>query len=180
MVSARLSKLVLSGVTGTVQSEEVLVEDWCNQFGHTIGTVAFGADGMLYAGGGDGAAHGVVDYGQFGGSPGSPIPVNPCGDPPTPTGTTPTPDTAKGGALRTQAAGTTAREATTGMIPDATTMVEPLNFGWPCYEGKDRQVEYKRAGLGVCDDLYGAGRWSGHDGLDHRGAAARVAVGSLS
>jgi glucose/arabinose dehydrogenase/PKD repeat protein len=85
VVSARLSRLQAAGnaMTG---SEQVLVEDWCQQYpSHSIGTVEFGQDGKLYASGGDGASFNFVDYGQDG------SPVNPCGDP-----------AAEGGALRSQ------------------------------------------------------------------------------
>ena len=38
---------------------------WCQQFpSHTIGTVAFGPDGALYASAGDGSSYSYVDYGQ--------------------------------------------------------------------------------------------------------------------
>jgi len=229
LVSARVSKLVLSSPGGAVTSEQVLVEDWCQQMSsHSIGTIAFGADKKLYAGGGDGASFNVVDYGQLGGSAGSPTPVNPCGDPPTAAGTRPVPATAQGGALRSQAAGIGARGSVTGkitlsgtviridpdtglgvpgnpwfnragaddnekrviaygfrnpfrfslrggtnelwlgdvgwtnteeinVIPDATTMTAPLNYGWPCYEGNSRQGGYDGANLGVCENLYSQG-----------------------
>lgn len=94
MVSARLSRLQASGdhMTG---SEQVLINDWCQQFpSHSIGDLAFGADGALYASGGDGASFGAVDYGQFGG--------NPCGDPPAGAAGTESAPTAEGGALRSQ------------------------------------------------------------------------------
>ncbi|WP_329521591.1 PQQ-dependent sugar dehydrogenase [Spirillospora sp. NBC_01491] len=75
-------------------SEQVLVEDWCQQFSsHSVGTLAFGKDGQLYAGGGDGASFGYADYGQK---------DNACGDPPKPAGTPLTAPTAEGGALRAQ------------------------------------------------------------------------------
>ena len=76
-VVARLSRLQAIGnvMTGP---EQVLVEDWCQQYpSHSIGTVAFGADGALYASGGDGASFTFADYGQDGN------PLNPCGDPPS-------------------------------------------------------------------------------------------------
>jgi PKD repeat protein len=96
VVSARLSRLQAAGnaMTG---SEQVLVEDWCQQYpSHSIGTVEFGQDGALYASGGDGASFNYVDYGQDG------TPLNPCGDPPGGAGSTLTPPTAEGGALRSQ------------------------------------------------------------------------------
>jgi glucose/arabinose dehydrogenase/PKD repeat protein len=102
VVSGRLSKLTASGDTMT-GPEQVLIEDWCQQYGsHSIGELAFGADGALYVSGGEGASFTFADYGQGGGSPGSPIPKNPCGDPPGGVGATLTPPTAEGGALRSQ------------------------------------------------------------------------------
>jgi glucose/arabinose dehydrogenase/PKD repeat protein len=91
VVSARLSKI---GPTG---AEQVLIEDWCQQYpSHSIGTLAFGADGALYATGGDGASFNFTDYGDAG------TPDNPCGDPPGGVGGSMTPPTAEGGALRSQ------------------------------------------------------------------------------
>ncbi|HKY65557.1 MAG TPA: PQQ-dependent sugar dehydrogenase [Acidimicrobiales bacterium] len=88
LVSGRISRLRMEG--GAWDGvEHVLVEDFCSQFpSHTIGTLAFGADGALYAGAGDGADFNNADYGQRGG--------NPCGDPPL-----------EGGALRAQDVRTT-------------------------------------------------------------------------
>ena len=85
IVQGRLSRipLVAGGVGG---SEQVLIQDWCQQFpSHSIGDLHFGSDGKLYVTGGDGASFNNVDYGQFG------SPVNPCGDPAN-----------EGGALRSQ------------------------------------------------------------------------------
>jgi glucose/arabinose dehydrogenase len=93
LVGARVSKLTAVGDVwdGT---EQVLIEDWCQQYiSHSIGTLAFGPDGALYVGGGDGASFVFADYGQ-GGSP-----QNPCRDP---GGPRPTPPTAEGGAFRSQ------------------------------------------------------------------------------
>jgi glucose/arabinose dehydrogenase len=96
MVSGRLSRLQAAGNTMT-GPEQVLVEDWCQQYpSHSVGTVEFGADGSLYASGGDGASFEYVDYGQTG------SPLNPCGDPPGNIGATLSPPTAEGGALRSQ------------------------------------------------------------------------------
>jgi PKD repeat protein len=96
VVSGRLSRLQAAGnvMTG---SEQVLVEDWCQQYpSHSIGTVEFGQDGKLYASGGDGASFNFADWGQDG------TPLNPCGDPPGGVGATLAPPTAEGGALRSQ------------------------------------------------------------------------------
>jgi glucose/arabinose dehydrogenase len=96
VVSARLARLTANGnqMTG---SEQVLINDWCQQYpSHSIGSLAFGADGALYVSGGDGASFNFADWGQDGN------PLNPCGDPPGGVGATLTPPTAEGGALRSQ------------------------------------------------------------------------------
>jgi uncharacterized repeat protein (TIGR01451 family) len=97
VVSARLSRLTANGnfMTGP---EQVLINDWCQQYpSHSIGSLAFGADGALYVTGGDGASFNFTDWGQAGN------PVNPCGDPPGDgPGTALTPPSAEGGALRSQ------------------------------------------------------------------------------
>jgi glucose/arabinose dehydrogenase len=76
VVTSRVSRLQADGDTMT-GSEHVLIQgEWCQQFpSHSSGDVKFGADGMLYVTGGDGANFNDVDYGQFGSPP------NPCGDP---------------------------------------------------------------------------------------------------
>jgi glucose/arabinose dehydrogenase len=85
VVSARLSRLTASGNSMT-GSEQVLIEDWCQQYpSHSIGDLAFGADGALYVSAGDAASFNFTDWGQDGSPP------NPCGDPPL-----------EGGALRSQ------------------------------------------------------------------------------
>jgi glucose/arabinose dehydrogenase len=90
--SSRLSRLQASG-NQMVGSEQVLVEDWCYQLGHAAGTIAFGPDGSLYTGSGDGATWNYADWGQTG---------NACGDPPGAVGVDLSPPTAEGGALRAQ------------------------------------------------------------------------------
>ncbi|GAB3251018.1 PQQ-dependent sugar dehydrogenase [Nocardioides dilutus] len=96
VVSGRLSRLTASGNTMT-GSEQVLVEDWCQQYpSHSVGSVEFGRSGALYASGGDGASFNFTDWGQDG------SPLNPCGDPPGGVGATLSPPTAEGGALRSQ------------------------------------------------------------------------------
>ncbi len=96
VISGRLSRLQAAGnvMTG---AEQVLIEDWCQQYpSHSIGSLAFGADGALYVSGGDGASFNFADWGQDG------SPLNPCGDPPGGVGSTLAPPTAEGGALRSQ------------------------------------------------------------------------------
>lgn len=84
-VSGRLSRLKIAGnvMTGP---EQVLIEDWCQVYDtHSVGMLAFGPDGALYASAGEGAGYTLVDFGQIG------MPPNPCGDPPN-----------EGGMLRAQ------------------------------------------------------------------------------
>ncbi len=72
-VSARLSRLRANGSVAT-GPEEVLVEDWFQQYpGQSVGALAFGPDGALYASAGDGASSVAVDTGQNGNPGGDPI-----------------------------------------------------------------------------------------------------------
>jgi glucose/arabinose dehydrogenase/PKD repeat protein len=104
VVTGRLSRLTASGDTMT--AETPLITDWCQQYpSHSIGSLAFGPDGMLYASGGEGANFNSPDWGQFG------DPTNPCGDPPGGVGGEMTLPTAEGGALRSQDVRTTADPA---------------------------------------------------------------------
>src|SRR5215218_9620390 len=94
VVSGRLSRPTASGDVMTGQ-EEPLLTDWCQQFpSHSVGSLAFGADGKLYVSGGEGAGFFFADYGQTGSfyRPEN----NPCLDPPT--DSTPEPPGAEGGA----------------------------------------------------------------------------------
>src|SRR5687768_3368950 len=108
VVSGRLSRLTAAGseVDGP---EEVLIENWCQQYpSHSVGSLAFGADGKLYVTAGEGASFTFADYGQEG------DPVNPCDDPLAGRGGTMTAPTAEGGALRSQ---------------DVRTSADPLDLG---------------------------------------------------
>jgi glucose/arabinose dehydrogenase len=97
VVSGRLSRLEAIGGGNTAGPEQVLIEDWCQQFpSHSIGDLQFGADGALYVSGGEGASFEYDDFGQSG------SPKNPCGDPPTGVAGNETPPTAEGGSLRAQ------------------------------------------------------------------------------
>ena len=112
VISGRLSRLLAAGPDWTA-SEQVMLEEWCQQFpSHSVGALGFGADGMLYVSGGEGASFSNNDWGQFGGTTGTPPPTpkNPCGDPPVPIGGNQTPPTAEGGSLRSQSPRRTAGE----------------------------------------------------------------------
>lgn len=101
-VSGRLVRLTAEGdlakPSAADPDEKVLVEDWCQQdSSHSVGDLAFGPEGALFASGGEGASFIYPDYGQAG-WPND----NQCGDPPGPRGATLTPPTAEGGSLRSQ------------------------------------------------------------------------------
>jgi glucose/arabinose dehydrogenase/PKD repeat protein len=96
LVGGRLVRLTVAGdQTETEQSETILVDNWLQQYmGHSVGSLAFGPDGLLYVSAGDGANFENVDYGQIGG--------NALGEPPDRSRTGQKPPGAMGGALRSQ------------------------------------------------------------------------------
>ena len=83
MVTGRVARLTAAGSSMVAGSEKELAYGWCQQYpSHSVGDLEFGADGYLYASGGDGASFTATDYGQLGGTLGdSRAPKNPCGDP---------------------------------------------------------------------------------------------------
>lgn len=97
VISGRLTRLKAQGNESV--GEEVLANDWCQQFSsHSVGDLQFDSEGNLLASGGDGASFTTVDYGQFG----YPL-TNPCEDPPSGfAGGIQLPPGAEGGALRSQ------------------------------------------------------------------------------
>ena len=111
VVQSRLSRIPVDPATGvaTGQEQVLIGPDWCQQYpSHSVGHLAFGQDGALYATAGDGASFNFADWGQAGGtvinsSTGQPYtPANPCDDPPNFLGTANTSPTGRGGALRSQ------------------------------------------------------------------------------
>lgn len=96
VVAGRLVRLTLSqDLAATNRSQTILAENWPQQFpSHSIGSLAFGPDGMLYASAGDGAGFEQVDYGGIGG--------NPLREPPDAAPNGQRPPKAMGGALRAQ------------------------------------------------------------------------------
>ncbi|HXR27451.1 MAG TPA: PQQ-dependent sugar dehydrogenase, partial [Candidatus Baltobacteraceae bacterium] len=104
-ILGRISRVtgVPSGTPLGPANETTLVQGWCQQYpSHSNDDLWVGPDGDLYSTAGDGASFSDFDYGQLGGSAGSPTPVNPCGDPPAGVGTADSIPTAEGGSLRAQ------------------------------------------------------------------------------
>ena len=95
--SCRVGSLASRRANTMTGQEQVLIEDWCQQYPSlSVGGLAFGADGALYASAGTGSSFTFNDWGQDG------DPVNPCGDPPGGVGAVLSPPTAEGGSLRGQ------------------------------------------------------------------------------
>jgi glucose/arabinose dehydrogenase len=96
VAAGRLVRLTLGAdVAATGRSQRILVENWAQPFiSHSVGSLAFGPDRLLYASAGDGANFNHVDYGQLAG--------NPLREPPDPASNGQKPPTAMGGALRAQ------------------------------------------------------------------------------
>ena len=101
-VGGRVERLHRVG-TGPLDRTVLVGDDWCEQYtSHSIGSLAFDADGNLLAGGGDGADYNTADYGQDIPNSNPDYKANPCADPPGPQFTGLTAPTAEGGALRSQ------------------------------------------------------------------------------
>lgn len=103
---ARIVRLTL-GQDGVGTGEQRVLADnrWCYQYSsHAIGDLKFLPDGTLLSSSGEGSYWADTDYGQKGGTWGSPpnfTPKNPCGDP-TGSFAGPTPTQGEGGAFRAQ------------------------------------------------------------------------------
>jgi glucose/arabinose dehydrogenase len=143
VVNGRLSKWTV-GSDNTVGPETILLEGyWCQQFpSHSVGDLAFAADGALYVSAGDGASFNGVDYGQHGGDEGSPTPANPCDDPPHGIGEDLTIPTAEGGALRSQ---------------DLLTPGDPLS-----YDGTILRVDPRTGNALASNPMYDSGQSAGN------------------
>ncbi|HKQ97257.1 MAG TPA: PQQ-dependent sugar dehydrogenase [Candidatus Polarisedimenticolia bacterium] len=110
VVNARVVRIQVNPDNTLAGPKQVLLENqWCQQFpSHSIGSLAFGPEGALYISAGDGGNFDTEDWGQLGGTQGTPpynypfTPANPCADPNTARGTPTTKPTAEGGALRAQ------------------------------------------------------------------------------
>ena len=79
VVSGELIRVPIDSLGHAGTAVPLIQGQWCQQFpSHSIGTVAFGTDGMLYVSAGEGASYTSFDWGQFGGDGHA---ENPCGDP---------------------------------------------------------------------------------------------------
>ena len=57
VVSGALARITVDALGVATEVKTLIQDEWCQQFpSHSVGTVAFGPDGMLYAGAGDGAS----------------------------------------------------------------------------------------------------------------------------
>ncbi len=96
IVSGVLARITVNELGVASEITTLIQNEWCQQFpSHSVGTVAFGPDGMLYVGAGEGASFYQRDWGQLPAT--GALPPNPCGDPP-----------GEGGSLRSQDVRTTA------------------------------------------------------------------------
>ena len=147
LVSGRLVRLSGAAAGNVSTGQQVLINDWCQQFpSHSVGTVLFGNDGYLYAGAGDGANYNSEDYGQWGANYAGDK-ANPCGDPPGAAGTALQPPDALGGALRSQsprrASGPTTLDGTIIRIDPRTGAAAPSNpFAGSGDANKARVIAY--------------------------------------
>jgi glucose/arabinose dehydrogenase len=89
VVSSRLARLNVGNPASWpldhTHEDPLVIDEWFQQFpSHSVGTLAFGPDGALYASAGEGASFNFADWGQASSTP-------PAGDPPN-----------EGGAFRSQ------------------------------------------------------------------------------
>src|SRR5262245_58091203 len=144
VVTGRVSRLKVNPDNSLNGAEQVLLENnWCQQFpSHSLGAIEFGPEGALYVTAGEGASFRLVDYGQKGGTSGTPpqTPANPCGDPPTGRGGTQTIPSGEGGALRAQDYRTTADSLS---WDGSMLRVDPATGApWPGNPSSDRTIAF--------------------------------------
>jgi glucose/arabinose dehydrogenase len=144
VVTGRVSRLKINSNDTQNGPEQVLLgNNWCQQFpSHSLGAIDFGPEGALYVSAGEGASFRIVDYGQKGGTLGTPPPVpsNPCGDPPTGRGGTQTAPSGEGGALRSQDYRTTSDPLS---WDGSVLRIDPVTgAGWPGNPNSDRTVAF--------------------------------------
>ena len=144
VVTGRVSRLRINPDNTQDGPEHVILGDnWCQQFpSHSLGAIGFGPEGALYVTAGEGASFRVVDYGQKGGTAGTPppVPANPCGDPPTGRGGTQTAPSGEGGALRAQDYRTTADPLS---WDGSMLRVDPVTgAGWPGNPSSERTLAF--------------------------------------
>jgi glucose/arabinose dehydrogenase len=100
VVTGKLVRVMVNALgVATGQPQTLIQDEWCQQFpSHSVGALAFGPDGMLYASAGEGANFNGEDYGQWESTEPGSTPRNPCGDP----FVAGDPGHSEGGALRAQ------------------------------------------------------------------------------
>ena len=178
-VSGRVSRLSADG------GEVVLVSGWCQQYpSHGVGGLAFGSDGTLYASGGEGASYERVDTGDARNVCGDPAgeggalraqDLRTEGDPAGLSGSVIAIDVDAGShrvlayglrspfrfALHPHASGMWIGDVGSTRADELdvadTRATQPVNFGWPCYEGSSPLRSYDESDLAICEHLYAEG-----------------------
>ena len=73
VVSGALVRITVDALGVATEIKTLIKDEWCQQFpSHSVGTVGFGPDGMLYASAGEGASFSQRDWGQLPGTTATP------------------------------------------------------------------------------------------------------------